>query len=174
MAISIINENLEIRPATLADMSVLLALIKELAEYERLSDQVIATEESLARVLFGEGASAEAVLAIYQGKPVGYALFFHNCSTFLGRRGMYLEDVYVSPSCRGKGIGKSLLMHVAQLAVERGCGRFEWSVLDWNEPAINFYRSLGAAPLDDWTIFRLTGNALEDLARGNENKKCGS
>lgn len=145
-------------------MPLVLAFIRKLAEYEKLSHQVVATESLLCESLFGSRRVAEVVLAYLAGQPVGFALFFHNFSTFVGRPGIYLEDLFVEPAHRGKGVGKALLIHVAKLAVERGCGRFEWAVLDWNTPAIDFYRSLGAVPLDDWTLFRLTGDALHRVA----------
>lgn len=153
-----------IRAATAADVPTILELITDLAIYERMLDQVVATPEGLTEALFGERPHAECVLAERDGSAVGFALFFHNFSTFLARRGLYLEDLFVRPEHRGCGAGKALLVHLARLAVERGCGRFEWSVLDWNEPAIGFYRSLGAVPMDEWTVFRLTGDALNKLA----------
>jgi GNAT superfamily N-acetyltransferase len=155
---------LKIVPATECDLRLVLSFIRKLAEYEKLSDQVVATEELLREGLFGARRVAEVVLAYAGDEPVGFALFFYNFSTFVGRPGIYLEDLFVEPAHRGKGFGKALLVHVAKLAVERGCGRFEWAVLDWNIPAIDFYRSLGAVPLEDWTLFRLTGEALERVA----------
>ena len=155
----------QIRFATPADVSAILGLIRELAEYERLLDQVIADEPSLHRALFGERRHVEALVAIVGGETVGFALFFHNFSTFLGKSGMYLEDLFVRPAFRGEGLGKALLARVAGIAVERDCGRMEWSVLDWNEPSIRFYESLGAKPLADWTMYRLTGDALRRLGR---------
>jgi GNAT superfamily N-acetyltransferase len=157
-------EALLIRPATPEDVPVLLSLIRELAEYERLLHEVVATEEGLRESLFGPRPFAEAVLASRGAEPLGFALFFHNYSTFLGRPGLYLEDLYVRPEARRLGIGRRLLSHVAHIAEERGCGRLEWSVLDWNEPSIRFYRSLGAVPMNDWTVFRVAGDALERLA----------
>jgi GNAT superfamily N-acetyltransferase len=153
-----------IRSATSADCGTLLLLIRDLAEYEHLSDAVIATEESLRTSLFGRNPSAEAVIAEENGTPVGFALFFHNYSTFLGKKGLYLEDLFVKPDCRGRGYGKALLIHLAKIAVKRECGRFEWAVLDWNSPAIDFYKSLGAVPMDEWTVFRVDGDALHKLA----------
>jgi len=150
--------------ATAADVPLILRFIRKLAEYEKLSHQVSASEELLKETLFGERPAAEVVLGYFSGEPVGFAVFFHNFSTFVGRPGLYLEDLFVDPAHRGKGIGKALLVHLAKLAVERGCGRFEWAVLDWNTPSIDFYRSLGAKPLDDWTIFRLTGDELSNVA----------
>jgi GNAT superfamily N-acetyltransferase len=155
-----------IRPATTADVPTILALIRELAEYEKLLDMVVATEASLHRSLFGPRPYAEALIATVgsESETVGFALFFHNFSTFLGKPGMYLEDLFVRPSFRGRGIGKALLVRVAQIAVERDCGRMEWSVLDWNAPSIRFYESLGAQPLSDWTMYRLTGETLRRVA----------
>jgi GNAT superfamily N-acetyltransferase len=155
-----------IRPATEADVPLILQFIRDLAEYERLADKVVATEEGLRRSLFGSPRFAEVVIGEEDGAPVGFALFFHNYSTFLGQPGIYLEDLFVKPEARGRGYGKALLTRLAQLARERGCGRVEWAVLDWNEPAIDFYKALGATPMDEWTVFRLTGAALEALARG--------
>jgi GNAT superfamily N-acetyltransferase len=155
---------LSIAPATADDVPLILALIRELADYERLSDQVSATEAALRASLFGERPAAEVLVARSGDEPAGFALFFPNYSTFLAKPGVYLEDLFVRPAFRGLGIGKALLASVAALAVERGCGRFEWSVLDWNEPAIGFYRRLGARPLDDWTMFRITGAELVALA----------
>lgn len=155
---------IDIRLGSKADVPVILSFIKELAEYERLSHLVVATEETLGQALFGDRPQAEVVIAALDGKDVGFALFFHNFSTFLGKQGLYLEDLYVRPEARGAGAGKALLKHLAKIAIERDCGRFEWSVLDWNEPSIQFYKSLGARPLDDWTIFRLDGDALTTLA----------
>lgn len=156
----------EIRPATEEDVPLLLRFIKELAEYENLSHEVSATEEVLKESLFGERRVAEALLAHSGGEPAGFALFFHNFSTFLGRPGIYLEDLYVRPEFRGSGIGRALLVHLAKLAKERGCGRLEWWVLDWNESSIGFYKSLGAVAMDDWTVYRVTGEALEKLSTG--------
>jgi len=154
----------EIRSATEDDVPLILTLIKELAEYERLSHEVVATEEMLRDSLFGERRVAEALLGYLGDDPAGFALFFHNFSTFLGRPGIYLEDLYVRPEFRGAGVGRALLVHLAGLAKERGCGRLEWSVLDWNEPAIGFYKGIGASPVSGWTVYRLTGEALENLA----------
>jgi GNAT superfamily N-acetyltransferase len=155
----------KIVPATERDIPLVLSFIRKLAEYEKLSHQVVATEELLREGLFGPRPAAEVVLAYLEDhQAVGFALFFHNFSTFVGRAGIYLEDLFVDPAYRGKGIGKALLAYVAKAAVERGCGRFEWAVLDWNTPAINFYKGLGAVPLDDWTLFRLTGDALRRVA----------
>jgi GNAT superfamily N-acetyltransferase len=155
---------IEIRPATEADVPLILAFIKELAEYERLSHEVSATEDDLREWLFGERPAAEVLIAHTNALPAAFALFFHNFSTFLGKPGIYLEDLYVRPGFRGAGIGRALLVHLAKLARERGCGRLEWSVLDWNEPAIRLYKSLGASPVSGWTVYRVTGEALEELA----------
>ncbi|MFC0398655.1 GNAT family N-acetyltransferase [Paraburkholderia rhizosphaerae] len=155
-----------IRAATPADVGAMLALMHELAEYEKLTHLFVATETDVRDALFGARPSAEALVAESDGRIVGYALFFHNYSTFLGRRGLYLEDVYVQPSQRGSGLGSAMLRHLAALAVERQCGRFEWSVLDWNQTAIDFYERLGATVLPDWRIVRITGDALEQLAAG--------
>jgi GNAT superfamily N-acetyltransferase len=154
----------EIRSATEDDVPLILTLIKELAKYERLSHEVVAAEEALRDSLFGERRVAEALLGYLGGNPAGFALFFHSFSTFLGKPGIYLEDLYVRPEFRGAGVGRALLVHLAGLAKERGCGRLEWSVLDWNEPAIGFYRRIGASPVSGWTVYRLTGEALEELA----------
>lgn len=161
------SAELEIRLATSADVPLILQFIQELAEYEQLAYEVVATSELLREQLFGPapaGGGAEVVIAYRAEQPVGFALFFHNFSTFLGRRGIYLEDLYVKPAYRGHGIGRALLIYLARLAQTRGCGRLEWSVLNWNETAIRFYRSLGARPLTEWTGFRLTGATLDALA----------
>ncbi|MEK7254836.1 MAG: GNAT family N-acetyltransferase [Bacteroidota bacterium] len=155
---------LQILPASEKDIPLILQFIKELAEYERLSHVVVATEEMLHDALFGHRKVAEVLLAFWEGQPAGFALFFFNFSTFLARPGIYLEDLFVRPEFRRKSIGKALLIALAKLAMERNCGRLEWSVLDWNEPAIDFYKSLGAVPMDEWTVFRLTGEGLEKLA----------
>lgn len=154
----------EIRTATEADVPLILSLIKELAEYERLAHEVSATEDLLRESLFGERQGAEALLGYHEGDPAGFALFFHNFSTFLGRSGIYLEDLYVKPELRGRGVGRAMLVYLAKLARERKCGRLEWSVLNWNEPAIRLYRGIGALPMDGWTVYRLTGESLEGLA----------
>jgi GNAT superfamily N-acetyltransferase len=153
-----------IRFATKQDVPLILSFIKQLAEYEKLSHEVVATEALLEHTLFGERNIAEVIIGEYKKEAVGFALFFHNFSTFLGKPGLYLEDLYIKPEMRGKGLGKIMLSFLAHLAKERGCGRLEWWVLDWNEPSINFYKSLGATPMDDWTVFRLTGKTLDDLA----------
>jgi GNAT superfamily N-acetyltransferase len=159
--------SLSIEAATVADVPLILGFIRELADYERLSDQVSASEAALQATLFGERPAAEVLIARHDGVAAGFALFFQNYSTFLAKPGIYLEDLYVKPEQRGHGIGRALLTHIARLAVARDCGRFEWSVLDWNAPAIGFYRSLGALPQDEWTIMRLTGDALKTLASAN-------
>lgn len=153
-----------LRPATRADVPLILDLIRALAEYEREPDAVEATEELLEEQLFGEHPGAEVVIAEVDGQGAGFALFFHNFSTWRGRRGLYLEDLFVRPQFRGLGLGRALMIHLAKLAVQRGCARFEWSVLDWNTPAIDFYRSLGAVGMDEWTVQRLDGDALLALA----------
>jgi GNAT superfamily N-acetyltransferase len=156
---------LTLRLATRDDVAMILHFIRGLAEYERLPHAVVATEALLAEQLFGEHPGAEVLIAEWDGLPAGFALFCHNFSTFLGRRGLWLEDLYVEPHQRGRGIGKALLARLAAIAVERGCGRLEWSVLDWNAEAIGFYRSLGAQAMDEWTTFRVTGGALTSLAQ---------
>lgn len=154
----------QIRPATPADVPLILRLVRELADFEREPDAVEATEEMLAAALFGARPAAEAVIAEIHGAPVGFALFFQNFSTWTGRPGLYLEDLYVTPAARGSGTGTALLRHLAGLALDRGCGRFEWAVLDWNEPAINFYRAMGAVGMDEWRVQRVAGDALIALA----------
>jgi GNAT superfamily N-acetyltransferase len=150
-----------IRKATQADVPLILQFIRELAAYEKLLDEVVATEEILKETLFGERQHAEVIIGYYLQKPVAFALFFHNFSTFLGRPGIYLEDLYVRPEIRGKGFGKLMLQHLAKLCKERKCGRLEWWVLDWNKDAIKFYEKIGAKAMDEWTVFRLTGEELE-------------
>lgn len=157
---------MQIRNATPEDVPEIVRLIRALADYEKLSDEVLATEEQLRQSLFGPRPAAETVLAWLDGRAIGLAVFFSNYSTFRGRAGLYLEDLFVEPAQRGRGYGKALLRHVARLAVERGCERMEWSVLDWNTPAIEFYRSLGARPLEDWTIYRLQGESLKQAVSG--------
>lgn len=152
-----------IRFATENDCALILHFIRDLAEYEKMADQVVASEELLREWIF-EKQKAEVLFVCEEGKELGFALFFHNFSTFLGRAGIYLEDLFVLPEYRGKGYGKALLKKLAQIAVERGCGRLEWSCLDWNSPSIDFYRSLGAIPMDDWTTYRLTGETLKKLS----------
>ena len=159
------TDAITIRPATRRDLSEVLGFIRELAAYERLADQVQATEADLAAALFGPRPYAEVVLACLADTPVGFALFFHNFSTVTGKPGIYLEDLFVRPEARGRGAGKQLLSWLARTTLERGCARLDWAVLDWNAPSIGFYRSLGAAPLDEWTTMRVTGAALERLAR---------
>jgi GNAT superfamily N-acetyltransferase len=156
--------NLRIDAATAGDIPLILRLITALAEYERLAHQVVATETALAATLFGPHPSAQVVIARVVDQPAGFALWFHNYSTFLAKPGLYLEDLFVLPEFRGQGIGRALLVHLAGIAVDRGCGRMEWSVLDWNAPAIGFYRRLGAAVMEDWRICRLTGDTLQALA----------
>jgi len=154
----------EIRHAEKKDVPLIRALIRELAEYERMLDEMVATEELLEKHLFGENRFVEVVLGYFNDAPVGFALFFHNFSTFVGKPGLYLEDLYVKPEYRGKGFGKLLLTYLAKLAVERDCGRYEWAVLDWNEPALKFYKTLGAKVMDKWLIHRVTGKELKNLA----------
>lgn len=154
---------LTFRYATENDVPKILYFIKELAVYEKMLDEVVATEELLREWIF-EKKKAEVIFAMKNGEEIGYALFFHNFSTFLGRSGIYLEDLYVKPECREKGYGKALLKEVARIANERGCGRLEWSCLDWNKPSIDFYLSLGAEPMNEWTIYRVTGDTLHKLA----------
>lgn len=155
----------QVRPAAPTDVPTILALIRELAEYERLSPEVSANELLLHDYLFGASRIAEALIAECNGTAVGFAVYFHNFSTFLAKPGIYLEDLFVKPAYRGQGIGESLLRRLAGIASERNCGRLEWAVLDWNEPAIGFYKSLGATPMNEWTVYRVTGEALEKLAR---------
>jgi GNAT superfamily N-acetyltransferase len=154
----------EIRSAVEPDVPVILSLIRELAEYEREPNAVVATEAGLREVLFAAKRSAEVLLALENGEAVGFAVYFHNFSTWLGRPGLYLEDLFVRPAVRGKGFGRALLKRLAQIAKERGCGRMEWAVLDWNDPAIQFYRKLGAEPMNEWTVFRLTQDGIARLA----------
>ena len=156
---------LTFRFAATEDCGTILQLIKELADYENMLSEVIATEELLEEWIFRQ-KKAEVILADLDGEVIGYALFFHNFSTFLGRAGIYLEDLYIRPPYRGSGRGKALLRHLAQVAVERGCGRLEWWCLNWNKPSIDFYLSLEAEPMDEWTVYRLTGRTLENLAKG--------
>ncbi len=157
--------NLTISTATERDVPLILSFVEQLAEYEKLSHKVVASEERLRNTLFGARPFAEVFIACLDGEPAGFALFFHNYSTFLAMPGIYLEDLFVQPKFRGYGVGKALLVHLAKLAVERNCGRLEWSVLNWNEPAICFYKSLGAEPLDAWTVYRVTGDNLTKLAQ---------
>lgn len=153
-----------VRPAAPADTATILRFVRELAVYERDPDAVEATEPMLAAALFADPPAAEAVIVHDGGDPIGFAIFFHNFSTWTGRRGLYLEDLYVTPTARGQGAGKALLAHLAGVALDRGCARFEWSVLDWNTPAIQFYRAMGAAAMEEWTVQRVSGDALARLA----------
>ena len=155
---------IQIHPATPQDIPLILTFIRELAAYEKLADEVVATEDDLHVALFGERPVIEAVIASKDNEPVAYALFFPTFSTFLGKPGLYLEDLYVRPAARGFGVGRKLVEHLARITVQRGWGRLEWSVLDWNEPSIGFYKKLGATAMDEWMIFRLTGQALQTLA----------
>jgi GNAT superfamily N-acetyltransferase len=162
------HTRISIRPAAPADIPLILTLIRELAEYEKAPEQAVATEASLRRHLFGEGLGrgpvAECIIGALDGQPQGFALFFMNFSTWTGLPGLYLEDLFVRPAARGHGLGKALFLHLARTAVERGCGRFEWAVLDWNTPAIEFYRRMGATAMDEWTVYRLSGAPLAALA----------
>jgi GNAT superfamily N-acetyltransferase len=157
---------LVLRPATAADAGLILRFIIELAVYEKEPDAVVTDQDGIAASLFGQGATARALIAELDGEPVGYAVWFASYSTWLGRNGLYLEDLYVTPEMRGRGVGKAILRQLAALAVAQGCGRMEWSVLDWNAPAIAFYESVGARPQSEWTVFRLTGDALSTFAAG--------
>jgi GNAT superfamily N-acetyltransferase len=168
------SENFQIRPARVEDVPIILELIRDLATYERAPDEVTATEEELLDVLFGERPAAEVLLAFEGKSPVGFAVFFQNFSTWLGRPGLYLEDLFVKPEKRGKGYGRALLVELAKIARDRGCGRMEWAVLDWNESAIKFYRTLGAKPMDEWTVFRLTRDGIAQLAQSEEIKREGT
>jgi GNAT superfamily N-acetyltransferase len=165
------NSGLHIRTAVAADVPVILAFIKKLAAYEKLSNEVVATEELLRETLFGARPTAEVAIGYLEKKPVGFVLFFHNYSTFLGRPGIYIEDLFVDEDFRGRGCGRALFLYVAGLAKERRCGRLEWAVLDWNEPAIGFYKKLGAAPMSDWTVFRVTGDSLDKLGEARKPEK---
>lgn len=161
--ISTKNEKFKLRFATREDISIIFGFIKELAEYENLLHEVKATEEGLTESIFDK-ERAEVIIGEYNGQAIGMALFFYNYSTFLGKAGIYLEDLYIQPKYRGEGLGKIMLSYLAKLCKERDCGRLEWSCLDWNEPSIAFYKSLGAVPMDEWTVYRLTGDSLEKLA----------
>ena len=163
------RSEISLRRASEADVGLLLRLIRELAAYEKLDHEVVADEALLRVSLFGPRPAAEVIIAEQHSETAGFALFFHNFSTFLGRPGIYLEDLFVRPRFRGQGVGKALLAYLAHLAVDRSCGRLEWSVLDWNESAIRFYRSLGARPMQDWTVFRVDGGGLERLATSGPN-----
>jgi GNAT superfamily N-acetyltransferase len=154
----------QIREATISDVPIILQLIRDLATYERAPNDVIATERGLRGVLFGEQPAAKVVLIFAGEEAVGFGVYFFNFSTWLGRPGLYLEDLFVKPETRGRGYGRALLVHLAKIARDHGCGRMEWAVLDWNEPAIQFYRKLGATPLEDWTVFRLTQDGINHLA----------
>ena len=158
------TKNFTIRPATIVDVPIILQLIRDLATYERAPSEVAATEEQLVDVLFGERPVAEVLLAFEDEMPIGFAVFFHNFSTWVGRPGLYLEDLFVKPEARGKGYGRALLIHLAKIARDRGCGRMEWAVLDWNEPAIQFYKKIGAVPMKEWRIFRMTSDGIAKLA----------
>lgn len=157
------NSKLTFRNAERKDTALILQFIRELADYEKMLDEVVADEATLEEWIF-ERQKAEVIFAVEDGTEVGFALFFHNFSTFLGRAGIYLEDLYVRPECRGKGYGKAILKKLASIAVERGCGRLEWWCLDWNKPSIDFYLSLGAEPMSDWTVYRIAGDTLKQLA----------
>ena len=161
--------NFEIRSTTEADVPIILSLIRELADYERAPNAVVTTEAGLLEVLFGAKRSAEVLLALEGNEPVGFAVYFYSFSTWLGRPGLYLEDLFVRPTARGKGYGRALLERLAQIAQERGCGRMEWAVLDWNDPAIQFYKKLGAEPMTEWTVFRLTQEGIAKLARERQD-----
>ncbi len=165
------HDPFEIKKAEAKDVPLIFSFIKELAEYEKLSHEVIATEALLKETLFGEKPHAEVIIAYLNQEPVSFALYFHNYSTFLGRPGIYLEDLYVKPEARGQGIGQKILAYLAHLAKERKCGRLEWWVLDWNESAIAFYKRIGAKAMDEWTVYRVTGEALNDLAASWQNPK---
>lgn len=156
-------DDLKLRFAEIDDVPLILKFIMELAAYEKMLNKVVATEKILRESLF-ERRAAEVIIGEYKNEPIGFALFFHNFSTFLGLPGIYLEDLYVRPEMRGKGIGRSILSFLAKLAIERNCGRLEWWCLDWNEPSVKFYKQLGAISMDDWTVFRVSGNALNELA----------
>jgi GNAT superfamily N-acetyltransferase len=165
------NEGFRIERATERDVPTILSMIRALAEYERLSHEVIATEAGLQQVLFGARPAAEVLIGYAGDEAAGFAVFFQNFSTFLAKPGIYLEDLFVRRELRGRGYGRQLLQRLAQIAVERGCGRMEWAVLDWNESAIGFYKSLGARPMDEWTVYRLTGDALRTLGSSNPNSR---
>ena len=160
-------DGFEIREAVVDDLPLILRFIKDLAEYERMKDDVITTQEILKKSIFGEGSNTSVLLAFYNDEPVGFAIYFYNFSSFLGKKGIYLEDLFVQPDARGKGFGKALLIRLAEIARDEDCGRLEWAVLDWNEPAIDFYKNLGAVQMDEWTVFRLNREAIEILAGAN-------
>lgn len=159
-----IMSELTIKVADANDASVVLSFIKELAEYEKLAHEVVATEELLRENLLNKNSNMEVIIGYLQERPVAFAIYFHNFSSFLGRKGIYLEDLFVKPEARGNGLGQQMLVYIARVAKERGCGRLEWSVLDWNTPAIEFYKKLGAKAMDEWTVYRVTGDALDKLA----------
>lgn len=161
------SKKIEIRQAEADDAPLILQFIKELAVYEKMEEEVVTTEEGIKASLFSSDSTTNALICHVDGEPVGYAVYFFNYSTWLGKHGLYLEDLYITPKFRQLGAGRKMLQHLAGHAVEKGCGRFEWSVLDWNEPAIEFYRSVGAEPQDEWVIYRLTGKALHDFASGS-------
>ena len=163
------TSDFNIRPARMGDVPIILELIRDLATYERAPAEVVATEEQLIDVLFGERPVAEVLLAFEEESPVAFAVYFYNFSTWLGRPGLYLEDLFVKPEKRGRGYGRALLVELAKIARDRGCGRMEWAVLDWNEPAIKFYRALGATPMHEWTVFRLTRDEIAKLADGGNS-----
>lgn len=157
-------DGFEIRAVVVDDLPLILRFIKELAVYERMKDDVVATEEILKESIFGDGSNTAVLLAFQNDKPVGFAIYYYNFSSFLGKKGIYLEDLYVQPEARGNGFGKALLIRLAEIARDEGCGRLEWSVLDWNESAIDFYKNLGAVAMDEWTVYRLDRNAIKTLA----------
>ncbi len=161
------NENFSIRSGSDADVPLILRLIRELADYERAPRDAVATEDQLREVLYAANPAAEVLLAFEDEEPIGFAVYFFNFSTWLGRPGLYLEDLFVRPQVRGHGYGRALLQRLAQLAQDRGCGRMEWAVLDWNEPAMGFYKKLGAKPMEDWTVYRLTSDRIAELAGRN-------
>jgi GNAT superfamily N-acetyltransferase len=164
MMIATDTRGFQIKSATESDVSVILSFVKKLARYEQLLHEVVATEDLLRETLFGKRRTAEVAIGYLETKPVGFVLFFHNYSTFLGKPGLYIEDLFVDEDYRRRGYGRALLLHVARLAKQRGCGRLEWSVLDWNQPAIDFYKKLGALPMNEWTVFRVAGKSLDELA----------
>ncbi len=165
------TEDFEIRAAVEDDLPLILRFIRKLAEYERLSHEMVATEDGLRETLFGGRKTAEVIIGEYHHVPVAFAIYFHNYSTFLGRPGIYLEDLYVDEEYRGNGFGFAMFRYIAQLARDRKCGRLEWAVLDWNEPAIQFYKKLGAVAMSDWTVYRLTGEALKELAQRDDGEE---
>lgn len=164
------KEKIKVRFAEIDDTPTILRLIKELSVYEKLAHTVINTEDQIKKYLFGQHKFAEVLIANFDNQPVGFALFFHNYSTFVGKPGIYLEDLFVEPEMRGKGIGKKLFLELVKIAKDRNCGRIEWSVLNWNTPAIDFYKSMGAVPMDEWTVYRLTEDKIDELAGINPNQ----